>query len=399
MRTHTTLTLRTLIVNDMDATKHQMTRQEINVWTELLPQIAAEMFKHMNFLTNSIFQKGLVRRQICQIQRECIFLLDMIDRYQDLLEPIAKLKSEVIKCLDSIFERIDTHCGKYADAEIYMPVIHLRKEQVAVENQMNLLVAGFKKHDVERKLQEVILACMKDLLKAKRCFYYRLAYVKNLQAALLEICNCPHKAAIQESLIHHLYGCNYNNTRFTKYLQDRITEKLAGVYEVAEQFKMLYSYQREFATNTYRKSAGCYDLKNRKNKEVMVDFINAELRYLEKKEGLKVPAAQPVQVVLQNAVPAAVKALGYRIRTSLSVDSLAYLIRLLVEANAIEAAVKTELLAFIADIFQTPGMGDKGISAGSLGTKYKQVVQSTATRVRALLKKMLKQLDGDFGFG
>lgn len=396
MRTHTTLTLRTLIVNDMDATKHQMTGQEINVWTELLPQIAAEMFKHMSFLTNSIFQKSLVRRQICQIQRECIFLLDVVDRYQDLSEPMEKLKIKVIKCLDAMFERIDTHCAKFADAEIYMPVVHLRKEQVLVENQMNLLVAGLKKHDVERKLQEVILAGMKDLLKAKRCFYYKLAYVKNLQAALLEICNCPQKTAIEESIIHHLYSSNYNIAGFTKFLQERIADKLAGVYEVAEQFKLLYSYQREFATSTYRKSAGSYDLKNRKNKEVMTDFINAELRYLEKKEGLKVPV-QPV-VLLQNAVPA-VKSLGYRIRTSLSVDSLAYLIRLLVEANAIEAAVKTELLAFISDIFQTPGMGDKGISAGSLGTKYKQVVQSTATKVRALLKKMLKQLDGDFGFG
>lgn len=57
--------------------------------------------------------------------------------------------------------------------------------------------------------------------------------------------------------------------------------------------------------------------------------------------------------------------------------------------------VKTELMRFIAASFETPGMHAGGISATSLGTKYKQVVQSTATKVRAALKRMLKQLDED----
>jgi hypothetical protein len=82
----------------------------------------------------------------------------------------------------------------------------------------------------------------------------------------------------------------------------------------------------------------------------------------------------------------------------MNVDCLPYLFRL-VEAHVIETGLKTELLRFIAESFETPGMGANRISAGSLGTKYKQVVQSTATKVRAALKRMLRQLDEDFGFG
>lgn len=109
-----------------------------------------------------------------------------------------------------------------------------------------------------------------------------------------------------------------------------------------------------------------------------------------------VPAAAQVQHGASSA--GKVSTLAYKVRTTMSVDCLAYLFRLMVEANLIEAGVKTELMRFIAANFETPGMNAGGLSAASIGTKYKQVVQSTATKVRAALKRMLKQLDGDFGF-
>ncbi|MNL68538.1 hypothetical protein D3C87_1932750 [compost metagenome] len=77
-------------------------------------------------------------------------------------------------------------------------------------------------------------------------------------------------------------------------------------------------------------------------------------------------------------------------------DALAYLIRLLIAAKAIEPGVRTELLTFVAGIFQTPGTGLNGISPGSMETKYKQVVQSTAVTIRALLIRMLKTLEEEF---
>ena len=44
METHTTLTLRNLIMNDMHPDKHQMSQQDISIWIETLPLIKDDMF-------------------------------------------------------------------------------------------------------------------------------------------------------------------------------------------------------------------------------------------------------------------------------------------------------------------------------------------------------------------
>lgn len=81
-------------------------------------------------------------------------------------------------------------------------------------------------------------------------------------------------------------------------------------------------------------------------------------------------------------------------KVSLSVDGLAYLIRLMVEAGVILAGSRSELMEFISRHVQTPGIGEGHLSVKSLNNKYKQVVQSTINAVRAALMRMLKILEG-----
>jgi dTDP-4-dehydrorhamnose reductase len=169
------------------------------------------------------------------------------------------------------------------------------------------------------------------------------------------------------------------------------------VYVVKEQFDRLHFCQREFENRPCRKSATRFDLKRRKNREVMTDFIDAELNYLRKQQQ---PEPAAVTVPDASAQVASVNTsliAGYKIRFLLSVDALAYFFKLMVQATMVDAGVRTELLAFVARVFLTPGAGSNGISAGSLGVKYKQVVQSTAMNVRAALMRMVRLIDDEFG--
>lgn len=399
MRTHTTLTLRTLILNDMDPMKHEMTKNEVSIWMETLPVIGREMFDHIGFFVNSIFQKSLVKKQIEQIRKECIFLLDACDVYKDLALDMIGLRDAVIKCLEQVFEQVHFWCMKYNVDDANMPQRHLRKEQADVDLQAKSLGSIMKAKGLDNKLQTVVLECITDLLKSKRCNYTRMAYVRELQTSLLQLCTKSTKERITDDVILHLFEWDYNTAGFANYYQARITAQLSEIYEVAEQFRLLYEYERQFEMLSFKKSTRCYDLDRVRIRQVMYTFIRAELSCLKKKEQLKNPVS--VTVPASHMVSASGKSgTGtYRIKTNMSVDCLAYLFRLMVEANLIEAGVKTELMRFIAASFETPGMAPNGISPGSLGTKYKQVVQSTATKVRAALKRMLKQLDGDFGFG
>ncbi|WP_316838333.1 hypothetical protein [Pedobacter nutrimenti] len=85
-----------------------------------------------------------------------------------------------------------------------------------------------------------------------------------------------------------------------------------------------------------------------------------------------------------------------RIRVLFSVDALAYFFKLMNKAGGLDAGPVTQLILAISKNFITPGIGDGYISPNSLTTKYKQVVQSTAMRVRVLLVRMLKLLDEEF---
>lgn len=88
----------------------------------------------------------------------------------------------------------------------------------------------------------------------------------------------------------------------------------------------------------------------------------------------------------------------YRIRVLLSAEGLAYFFKLLYKAGALDSGPVSRLIVSLSKNFTTRGVGNAQLSSGSLMTKYKQVVQTTAKSVRALLLKMLKHLDDEFRF-
>lgn len=398
MRTHTTLTLRNLIVNDMDVSNGTLSKQQISIWIETLPEITREMFETIYFFTHNIFTQGLVGPQVRQIHKECISLLDKIDKYQNLSQEMGALKSSTIKCLDAVMEKIESDCGNYLEQLVWMPAIHLRREQVELESQTRLIEARLKNGGLPIKLQHLVLEGMTDLLKALRCTYYRMNYMKKLQYELIAVCKDSDQASIEGHLIALLIRQNYNSGNFIKYYQQQVMDKLAGCITEEEQLKYLRNLEDDFARDPYRKSPLSYDLKRKRVKHLLCELVSAELRLRREKAMLNRPAPiQPAYVTPQrNLSPGSVPE-HYKIRTPLSVDALAYLIKLMIGVKAIEPGVRTELMAFISRIFQTPGTGTNGISATSLETKYKQVVQSTAKNIRSVLVRMLKLLDDEFG--
>jgi len=395
MRTHTTYTLRTLILNDMNEEKHKMTRQEIGTWTAMLPEITKEMFDTICFFTNSIFQRSLVGRQIRQIQHECITLLDHVDKYQNLPPIVDALKSAVIKCLDQVLEKIESDCSTYLDYEILMPSLHLKREKIAVESDMNLLVLALKNLAADRKLQKLIIECMTDLLKSARCYYYRMIYVKKLQESLIQLCKKTTKAGIDDDLMTHLLALNYNTVGFVKYYQQKVANELAACIEEEAQFEYLNLCENNFGNPHYRKSALSYDLKLRRVNHILHDFVRLELNIRHKRVALAREHLRAAELKQVTVVPKPTSC-TYKIRTGLSVSALAYFIKLMIKARVIEPGVRTELLAFMAGIFQTPHCASTGISANSLGVKYNNVVQTSVTTVRVLLVRMLKLLDDEY---
>ncbi|RZA01326.1 MAG: hypothetical protein EOP11_17500 [Proteobacteria bacterium] len=60
---------------------------------------------------------------------------------------------------------------------------------------------------------------------------------------------------------------------------------------------------------------------------------------------------------------------NYRLKMTISADALAYLLRLLIEAGIIIAEPRSQLLVFVAQHFQTAGIGEELLSANSFAIR------------------------------
>ncbi|RZL17146.1 MAG: hypothetical protein EOO89_09395 [Pedobacter sp.] len=124
----------------------------------------------------------------------------------------------------------------------------------------------------------------------------------------------------------------------------------------------------------------------------LIDFLDTEVRCI----NILIEKAKPKRVAVSAPIAVPFKPVDYKLRFNFSVDCLAYLIKLMVNANVVEPGVKAELLRYVAANFQTPGTKIGGIAEGSFLTKYKNVTQSTSVTVKAGLMAMLKLVDKEF---
>ena len=211
---------------------------------------------------------------------------------------------------------------------------------------------------------------------------YVLKYIDTYIATLRE-------GGSEEGLLYVLLCSGFNSAAFNRYYTQKIAQEIKTNHSVNCQLERLYDYEAQLRCLP-KKPTIYYDIRNESIRATALKFVRAEIQCLHNKQKL----SEPKVAALRQAQ--SVQGSAYRIKTSLTVDGLAYLLRLLVEADVLEASPRTQLLAFIASNVQTRGKGDGSISPESLATKYRQVNQTTAIGVNSLLTKMAKHAQESF---
>jgi hypothetical protein len=258
-------------------------------------------------------------------------------------------------------------------------VIELVSPGILQKNE--LIEQNLNKHGADPELVDIVKDGLTEALKPGICSYEALVYVIELQIVLIRFTSQPKIKQVDEQLRSLLFYANFNSPEFVTNYQNIIRASLAECIDVSLQLDQLYFWQKHFSTYPQRKSASSFHPDCKRVNDQMLDFVNAELSYLHQKHDSK----GMVQKMDE-----------YKIKVSFSVDALAYFIKLLIKAKVIDQGVRSELLAFVARRFQTPGISSKGMSVLSLGVKYKQVVHTTAMHVRAVLMTMIKLIDEEF---
>ena len=391
MKTHTTTTLKTLITVQMKA-DNVMTDMEIEGWITILPEISEELKANIHFFTHSIFNVGLIKKQLRQMHKESANLLDTVEKYVPLREEMQILKKMIIDCLVVTLNCLLNQNKRYVDLTLvmsqrhYQDGINLRKEQQA---KIRSLITS---HCIKPDLNKILLEPYNKMISYKADSYNALNYTNNFYDSVYKILTSYTAETVVGRIKNYLYESNFNSELFIKYYLDQYQIKLDLITDLHDRKKYLIRAQDELkeqkATEKYPK----YEKDNWFVFDRLARFMDTELRCLT----VSIKKATPVVVPLKAPVPAPYCPPDYKLRFNFSVESLAYLIKLLVNVNVIEPGIKAELLRYVAANFQTPGTKLGGIAAGSFQTKYKNVTQSTSVTVRAALMAMLKLVDKEF---
>lgn len=386
------IVLKDLVLDTLDP---QMAKtfgpEQLEGWRTGVPLVVNQLINAIREEVYGSVDDHLVKRHIQQVQNDCIFLLQSLVAQQQVDGHLVELHTALCEGMEKVLRYIEKHHGRYFSLKAPMPISFFKISVDELAPQLDLLKMGLKKKQVAPALQELILKCFYDYLKAGEAPYERMHYMNNLYQALLQLCKNAPVDDFNQLLVECLIYLLFNDPTFECYVKARLIEKFNTLYNLTEKLEALYQIEKSIKMLQERTSA-CYDTQRPNLKLVLLAFIKAEIKFLTKKQG----AALMLSSEGQSQMNRQLQPPEYRIKMTLSADALAYFIRLMVEAGIITAEPRSELLAFMARHVQTPGIGQAYLSPNSLGTKYRQVVQTTAKHVNAALMRMLKILNKDF---
>jgi hypothetical protein len=390
MKTHTTSTLRSLV--DRMHPKNQMSVQEIETWIAVLPDITQELAAQMKFFVYSIFNKSLVKRHLQQMQAECTSLLNAVDKFSDFTGDMLTLKNHTLDCLNSTLDRLMNHYQSYTDLTGNMTIMHFRIRINSVKSNLDRTKGLMEALGIEADLKVLILECINKLIACKTASYELVNYVANFQLDLNDLLSHSSKEHVKAELHDFLCGIHYNSELFIQFLIKQYQLETEMITDLRDKQSYLIRKRERLRKQkaTPRKpkylgqQASIYDR--------LVRSIDTEIKCLD----IAILKAKPKRVPIKAPVRIPYHPVDYKLRFNFSVDCLAYLIKLMVNANIIDPGVKAELERYVATNFRTPGTKSTGMSSASFHTKYKNVTQSTSVTVKAGLMSMLKLIDKEF---
>jgi hypothetical protein len=266
-----------------------------------------------------------------------------------------------------------------------MPFYLQEEARQELDKKIPLLRAALKAKKLSSEFQEMALDPFVSFATQHNSSYGQKNYLCNMLEKLPVLLG--DKELAEYGCLNTLLANGFNTLAFNEFYIRKIALELERLYDPEEQLRCLYHYKKALCTIP-KKAKVYYDPHNSSSRVILLTYLDSEISYISQKQQWCSPVT--------NANLTSTSSDTYQIKTSLSVDGLAYLIRLLIASEAIEAQPRSALLAFLSAHVQTKGKNLGQISPESLRTKYKQATHATAMGIRALLARMTKKVDGAY---
>ncbi len=377
--------LHQLIMEQMSPAEPEMIEEEISNWLLKMPAIFEDMRRTMRTAIFSGIPMKLMCRHMNQCRKECTVLLDLLYHYPEFSEKMLPLYLKIADGLEQILEHQEQFYGKYLDQSEIMPILLYRKAAERIETQVKPLVSMMNTFYIDKTLQALVVGKMSTLLKEESGSWHLVWYLEKLQKWIFELCKgSPRDLSISMKVL--LFRANFNTIGFISYCKTEMNQLLSEQFEVSAKHETLFAYKREFEQLMHEDKSVKFEWIRPDLKDILLGYVNVELTAMNNHPAVS-KSISKVPLVEESE----------RLPLTISADVFAYLFRLLVKTGVIGAIGRRPMLSFLAKSFQTSGIGSRSLSAKSLDTKYRQVLNNTAVAVKSILLKMLKQVDEEFG--
>jgi hypothetical protein len=376
--------LHQLIMERLLPNESSMDEEEISNWLIKMPAIFESMRTAMRTAVFSGTPMKLVCRHMNQCRKEWTVLLDQLYHYPEFSEKMLPIYLKIADGLELILEHQERFYGRYLDQSEIMPILLYRKAGERIERQVNPLVSAMNNFYIDKTLQALVVGKMTMLLKEESGSWHQINYLGKLQKWIFELCKgSPRNLNVSMKVL--LYRANFNTIGFIAYCKTEMNQHLAKQFDVSGKRDALFGYKREFEQLIHEDKSVKFERMRPDLKEILLGYVNVEMSGMNS----HLDTYKPI-------VNAPVVKDAERLPLAISADAFAYLFKLLVKVGVVGAIGRRPMLTFLARSFQTAGIGDNSLSALSLDTKYRQVLNTTAVAVKSILLKMLKQVDEEF---
>ncbi len=360
--------------------------------------IEAESERIKKCFVRHLFEAKNDRKMEQFIQQHQAHIIRLADKVATIIdqESVHNLKNitsgtsrlNLCKVLLLVFEDllnyIEVHFTKYFDQDQKIPDAYIFISVKEFEENLNTLQNLFKAKQVEEKLSLIVLYPIiqfTDIPQKQFFSFRRLIYLKHLVKSLFKILEDNNQQNYSQTIYEFLIYLNFNNHHLVQYSVSKVQTELERMDSLQAQLEHLSLLIKNLSQTQVKPD---YALKPGRPliKNLLLNWMDDEVHYIEKRRqlSLMMPPGAQNNVTLGDT----------KIKTTLSVSQIAYMIRLFKEEGIIVNNNKAELFRFFSKHFSSAH--NENISTESFRSKYFANDESSVRHVKDVLNKLLLRL-------
>jgi hypothetical protein len=363
------------------------TPMELESW-QLIAREQGEMIKRKWVAeVFSLKKEKYIEVYIQHHQSSLIHLADQLLSYSDMAEAVpaedtqqditlGSVRKAVYQVLDELLSFMEKHFTKYFDQNTKIPDRYKLVSTQEMQARLQSIRSRFDHPEALHSLVEIATKPLQEFVNSPLSHPYtfrQLLYLKLLSEELQALELQGEESAQKRQLMNLLAYLNFNSFHFFDYYVDSFLLYIREGETRSEQIERL-AYLRKEVNQLRLKPGVALKDKHDSIKTQLQEWINEEIYFLQSRKQL---TAMGTDSVTEED----------KLKVNLSVNQLAYFIRLQVEAHILPKKDLSQLFRFLSQHVQTKQA--ENITSESIRTKYYNVELGTKEKLKELLIAML----------